>query len=84
MQSTKQYTLYPISTTSDGMSDAIVWFVYSDNGGLLTAVDGDTGKVLFAETKSTCGNIHNMTSPIAAKGRIIVGADGKLCSWSLQ
>ncbi len=84
MQNTKQYTLYPISTTSDGMNDAIVWFVYSDNGGLLTAVDGDTGKVLFAETKSTCGNIHNMTSPIAAKGRIIVGADGKLCSWSLQ
>jgi hypothetical protein len=50
----------------------------------LTAVDGDTGKVLFAETASTCGKIHNMSSPIAVKGRIVVGADGKLCSWSLQ
>jgi len=84
MMNAKQYTLYPISTTSDGMSDAIVWFIYSDNGGLLTAVDGDTGAVLFAETQSTCGKIHNMSSPIAVKGRIVVGADGKLCSWSLQ
>jgi len=84
MMNAKQYTLYPISTTSDGMNDAIVWFIYSDNGGLLTAVDGDTGKVLFAETTSTCGKIHNMSSPIAVKNRIVVGADGKLCSWSLQ
>jgi hypothetical protein len=68
----------PIATTSDGTHNAIVWY---SNGGILTAVDGDTGKSLFVSTDS-CAGVRQWTSPIAVKGRIIVGGDGNLCSWS--
>jgi hypothetical protein len=68
----------PIATTIDGTSNAVVWF---SNGGKLTGVDGDTGKSLYAST-DTCAGVRQWTSPIAVKGRIVVGGDGHLCSWS--
>jgi hypothetical protein len=70
----------PISTTSDGMADATVWYM---NGGKLTAVDGDTGAMLYTSA-DTCSGTRRWTSPIAVKGRIIVGGDGHLCSWSAK
>ncbi len=70
----------PISTTTDGKSNAIVWFM---NGTALNGVDGDTGAVIFAGGTGVCAGVRQWTSPIAVKGRIIVGADGHLCSWSL-
>jgi hypothetical protein len=70
----------PISTTSDGVSaDAIVWFV---NGGQLTAVDGDTGKLIFTTKGASCNSVPSMSFPIAAKNRVVVSALGHLCSWS--
>jgi hypothetical protein len=68
----------PIATTSDGKADAIVWFM---NGGNLVGVDGDTG-MPAATVTGGCSNVRQWTSPIAVKGRIIVGGDGHLCSWS--
>jgi hypothetical protein len=68
----------PIATTSNGSSDAIVWFM---NNNRLMGVDGDTGAVV-ANPTDTCTGVRKWTSPIAAKGRIIAGADGRLCSWS--
>jgi hypothetical protein len=72
-----QYNTFPISTTTDGTTDAIVWFI---NGMQLSAVDGDTGKSLA--NLDTCTGVQNMTSPIAVKGHIVVAANGHLCSWS--
>ncbi|HEY3666083.1 MAG TPA: hypothetical protein VGL19_08795, partial [Polyangiaceae bacterium] len=70
----------PISTSTDGVSNAIVWFVY--NSGLV-AYDGDVGgPALF--TSTPCGNVEKQTAPIAADGHVVVGADGKLCSYSVQ
>jgi hypothetical protein len=70
----------PISTTSDGVSaDALVWFV---NGGQLTAVDGDTGKLIFTTKGASCNSVPSMSFPIAVKNRIVVSALGHLCSWS--
>jgi hypothetical protein len=70
----------PISTTTDGVANAIVWFV--QNSGL-SAFDGDKGgNALF--TSTPCGNVEKQTSPIAADGHVVVGADGKLCSYSVQ
>ncbi|HEY0466864.1 MAG TPA: hypothetical protein VGC79_21815 [Polyangiaceae bacterium] len=71
----------PISTTTDGRSNAIVWFM---NGSSLNAFEGDSGTPLFAETGPGCSGVHRFTSPIAANGRIIVGGDGHLCSWSVH
>jgi hypothetical protein len=73
-------TTAPISTTTDGMGDAVVWFM---NGGKLNAVDGETGTSLFASTDS-CSGVRQWTSPIATKGRVVVGGDTHLCSWSVK
>jgi len=70
----------PMITTTDGKSEAMVWFM---SGGKLTAVDGDSGKVLYTSS-DTCTGIKQWTAPIAVKGRIVVGGDGHLCSWSLH
>jgi len=70
----------PISTTTDGVSNAIVWFVY--NAGL-SAYDGDAGGAALY-TSTPCGTVEKQTAPIAVDGHVVVGADGKLCSYSVQ
>jgi hypothetical protein len=70
----------PISTTTDGMNEVVVWYM---SNGKLMGVDGDTGATIFTST-NTCSGVRQWTSPIAANGRIIVGGDGNLCSWSAQ
>ena len=69
-----------ISTTTDGASDALVW--YMDGGNQLVALDGATGATVFRDAAASCGAVRKWTSPIAVNGRIVVAADGKLCSWS--
>jgi hypothetical protein len=71
----------PISTTTDGIADPIVWFM---NGAKLQAFDGKTGQLLNDGRESECLGVHRFTSPIAARGRILVAADGRLCSWSVH
>ncbi|HEY6476865.1 MAG TPA: hypothetical protein VI456_09815 [Polyangia bacterium] len=68
----------PISTTTDGTNDVVVWYM---NNGKLNGVDGDTGASIFASS-NMCSGVRQWTSPIAANGRIVVGGDGNLCSWS--
>ncbi len=68
----------PIATTTDGEANATVWYVDS---GKLTAVDGETGKTVYTSTES-CDGVRQWTSAIAVKGRLVVGADNHLCSWS--
>jgi hypothetical protein len=70
----------PISTTTDGTNDVVVWYM---SNGKLMGVDGDTGATIFTST-NTCSGVRQWTSPIAANGRIVVGGDGNLCSWSAQ
>jgi hypothetical protein len=72
-------TTGPIATTTDGTSNAIVWFT---SGGVLKGVDGDTGAEIVSN--GNCSSIERWTSPIAVKGRIVAGGDGHLCSWSPQ
>jgi len=69
----------PITTSTDGKTQALVWFMNADK---LNAVDGDTGSVVFAGGADSCPNVNHWTSPIAVKGRIVVAASGRLCSWS--
>ena len=68
----------PVVTTTDGKTDAIVWYI---SGGMLKGVDGDTGTMVFQG--GNCA-VQRWNSPIvAAGGRIVAGANGKLCSWSV-
>lgn len=71
----------PIITTTDGKSESIVWIMNNDK---LTALDGDSGAVLWNGGSATCAGVRKWTSPIAVKGRIVTGADNKLCSWSVH
>ncbi len=74
----KQYNQPPISTTTDANGgNALVWYT---NGGVLTAVDGDTGAAVVA-APGTCMGMEKMMWPIVVKGRIVVAADGHLCAW---
>jgi hypothetical protein len=72
-------TTGPIATTTDGTSEAVVWFM---NNGALNGVDGDTGAMITNGGGGTCSNVRQWISPIAVKGRIVVGGDNHLCSWS--
>jgi hypothetical protein len=67
-----------IATTTDGQSDAIVWYM---NDGRLIGLNGDTGSPLYT-SGNNCSGVQQWTSPIAVKGRIVVGGNGHLCSWS--
>jgi hypothetical protein len=72
----------PIATSVDGTNDALVWTMA---GAALIALDGDTGARVYDGSKVPCGApLHAFGSPIAVKGRIVVGGDGGLCSWSPQ
>jgi len=69
----------PIATTTDGASNALVWYI---SGTKLMGVDGGTGETVFNGGTGECAGVRKWTSPIAVNGRIIVAADGHLCSWS--
>jgi hypothetical protein len=74
----------PISTTTDtNGSNALVWFLNGTTAGAqVTAVNGDTGALVYTTAGAACPNVPNMSFPIAVKGRIVVAASGALCSWS--
>lgn len=69
----------PIVTTTDGKSEPIVWFANQDK---INAVDGLTGAMITTGGSGSC-TAAKWTSPIAVKGRIVVAANNKLCSWSV-
>jgi hypothetical protein len=69
----------PIATTSDGTSDAIVWYV---SNGKLMGVDGDTGATIYSSS-NTCSGVPKWSSPIAVKGRIVAAGNGHLCAWGI-
>jgi hypothetical protein len=71
-------TAAPIATTTDGTANPIVWYI---SGTKLVGVDGTTGANVVTAT-GDCAGVMRFTAPIAAKGRILTGGDGRLCSWS--
>jgi len=60
----------PAVTTTDGKSDAVVWYV---SGGALKGVDGETGAQVFSG--GACP-VERWTAVLAAKGARIVSAGG--------
>jgi hypothetical protein len=85
----KNRSASPLVTTTDGMSQPIVWVAGSTSQAtsgltatMLYGVDGETGKILYKG--GNCTGIRQWTTPIAVKGHIVLGGDGHLCSWSPQ
>ena len=75
----------PVSTSSAGTADPIVWVM---DGSKLKGFDGDTGDVVFDGGSGTCAGVHSFTSLIVANGHIIAVGDASnkahLCSWSVH
>ncbi len=89
MGTIKNRSASPLVTTTDGKANPIVWVAGSASqttanvpATLLYGVDGETGMVLYKG--GNCTGIRQWTTPIAVKGHIVLGGDGKLCSWSPQ
>ena len=83
----KNRSASPLVTTTDGKSNPIVWVAGSmsqatagTTASLLYGIDGETGAILYKG--GNCTGIRQWTTPIAIKGHIVAGGDGRLCSWS--
>ena len=76
----------PIATTTDGTSNPIVWAIGTEGDQRLHGYDGDTGAEVFAG--GGAGDAMTATSrfntPIVAKGRIFVAADGQLYAFTTR
>jgi hypothetical protein len=74
----------PIATTTDGTSEPIVWAVGAESDQRLHGYDGDTGAVIFngGGAFDAMASTSRFITPIVAKGRIFVAADGRLYAFA--
>jgi outer membrane protein assembly factor BamB len=73
----------PMVTTSDGHADAIVWILGAEGNGLLNAFDGDTGAAIaYPGSAVAIPGLRRFNTPIAAKGRMYVPADGTVVAFT--
>jgi outer membrane protein assembly factor BamB len=73
----------PMVTTSDGHADAIVWILGANGNGFLNAFDGDTGAAIAYPGKAVAiPGLRTYNTPIAAKGRMYVPADGTVVAFT--
>jgi outer membrane protein assembly factor BamB len=76
----------PIATSTDGSSEVIVWSAGAEGSGRLHGWDAETGQALFAGggPGDVMSRVRRFTTPIAVKGRILVGADNQLYAFRPQ
>src|SRR5215468_9703633 len=76
----------PIATTTDGTSNPIVWAVGAEGDNRLHGYDGDTGAVVFAGggAGDAMASTSRFITPIVAKGRIFVAANGQLYAFTTR
>jgi hypothetical protein len=72
----------PIASTTDGQSNAIVWTYGSAGDETLRAYNGTNGALLFTSS-ATLPSSQHWLSPIIAKGRLYVAADGTVTAFKL-
>jgi PQQ enzyme repeat len=74
----------PISTTTDGTSNAIVWIVGAQGTQRLSGFDGDTGAVVYAGggPSDVAQGVWRYSAPIVAKGRIFVAGAGAVYAFA--
>ena len=73
----------PIVTSVDGMNDSIVWFVAS---GKVVGFNGENGMQVFSGggMSDGTGTTAKFQTPIVAKGRLFVAANGALVAFTLK
>jgi PQQ enzyme-like repeat protein len=67
----------PMVTTSDGMSDAVVWGLGAEGDQRLRGFDGDSGAVLYdgGGASELMADVRRFQTPIVARGRIFVAGN---------
>jgi outer membrane protein assembly factor BamB len=71
----------PIVTTTDGVSNPIVWVVGAEGDNLLHGFNATTGAVLFGGGGATMSGLNRFQTLIAANGRLYVAANNKVYSF---
>jgi hypothetical protein len=76
----------PITSTTDGTADPIVWVAGAESDQRLHGYDGDTGDVVFAGggAGDAMGSTSRFITPIVVKGRIFVAANGQLYAFTTR
>ena len=72
----------PMITTTDGVSNPIVWVVGAEGDNLLHGFNATTGAVLFNGGGTTLNGLHHFQTLIAAEHRLYVGADNRVYSFT--
>lgn len=72
----------PIATTTNGVSEPVVWAVGSESDNRLRAWNGETGELLY--TSEPMGTVRRFQTPIAVNGRIFVAADNQVYAFTTQ
>jgi outer membrane protein assembly factor BamB len=70
----------PIVTSTDGMTDSIVWFF---TGGKLVGVNGENGTSVYRAAEDV-GFIDKYQTPIVAKGRLFVAGTDAVYAFTLK
>jgi len=76
----------PMVTTTDGLSDAMVWGIGAGSSNRMFGFDGDSGQVIFAGggPDDAMSYVRGMVTAIAAKGRIFVAADAGVFAFTTR
>ncbi len=75
----------PITTTSDGKADRIVWIAGAEGDDRLHGFRGDNGQPVFAGggQQDRIANVRHFATPIAAEGRIFIAGDGRIYAFAV-
>jgi hypothetical protein len=70
----------PISTTTDGTSNAIVWIFGAQLSQHLLGFDGDTGETVYSggDDDDVAGGVWRFSAPVEAKGRLFLAGEGQV------
>jgi outer membrane protein assembly factor BamB len=73
----------PISTTTNGSSNPVVWIFGAQESERLYGFDGDTGEIVYGggDEGDVANGVQRFASPIVAKGRIFVAGLGQVYSY---
>lgn len=74
----------PITTTSDGTADRIVWIAGAEGDNRLHGFRGDTGQPVFAggSAQDRIPGLRHFVTMLAADGRLYVAGDGRIYAFS--
>jgi len=73
----------PIVTTTDGISQPIVWAVGADGDNLLHGFRGDTGAEIYPGTGGAMANLRHFATILVADGHFYVAADNRIYAFDL-